>query len=162
MGSSAGAHLGSLLGTISGNESFLLEMQRQESIRSQICLVINYDGVTDLEYVGKNWNPSFIYIIVRSAFGNVTYDENPDLWREASPATYVTSDGPVFAFVHGISDIVVPIQVAESFDAKLQAAGVETHFIRIEGDHDILTNEVNNLQARYTLEPLMKRVFGLN
>jgi predicted esterase len=64
--------------------------------------------------------------------------------------------------VHGIYDIVVPIQVAESFDTKLQAAGIETHFIKIEGDHAILTNEVYNLQTRYNLEPFVKRIFGLN
>jgi hypothetical protein len=55
----------------------------------------------------------------------------------------------------------VPIPVAQSFDSKLQAAGVVTHFIQIEAYHDILDNEAINLQARYTLDPLLKQAFHL-
>jgi pectinesterase len=162
LGDSAGAQLASLVGTLSGNESFLADNSVNEKIRSQICLVIDYSGVTDLEFVGEHENPSFIYNIVTSSFGNVTYSQNPKLWIEASPATYIAADDPVFVFIHGTNDIIVPIQDAKSFDAKLRAAGVETHFIEIAADHNLLTNEAWNLQARYMLEPLLKRFFGLN
>lgn len=160
MGSSAGAHLVSLVGTLSGNESFLSNPSEFELIKSHVCLIISYDGVVDLEYVGENLNPSLIYNIVTGAF-KATYEMKPDLWRQASPATYVSSDDLSFVFVHGINDYVVPIAVAESFNTKLQNAGVETHFITIEGDHDILTSEEYNLQARYQLEPLLAKAFNL-
>lgn len=161
MGSSAGAHLASLIGTISGDESFISKYDGSVIIRNQILLVINYDGVTDLEYIGEYWNPSFIYKIVTSAFGNVSYTQNSTLWREASPASYITPDGPIFVFIHGSNDIIVPIPVAESFNSKLENAGIETYFIRIDGDHDILTNETWNLQARYSLDPLLRQIFCL-
>ena len=85
------------------------------------------------------------------------------LWHEASAATYISSDDPIYFIVHGTNDTVVPIAVSESFNAKLQAAGVETHFIKVAGgDHDILTSENENLVVRYSLEPLLKRVFNLD
>lgn len=163
MGSSAGAQLASLVGTLSGNESFLNNPALNGTIHSQICLVINYDGVVDLEFVGQNQteNLSLLNDIVSSQFGGVTYSENPQLWKEASPVTYISATDPLFVFVHGTGDRIVPIQVAQSFNTKLQAAGVQTRFIQIDGDHDILTNEAMNLQARYTLEPIMKTVLGL-
>lgn len=162
LGCSAGGQLVSLVGTLSGNESFLSEPNPQEIIKNHICLVINYAGVTDFEYVGEHLKSSTIYKIITSAFDNFTYEQNPNLWREASPATYVSGNAPIFVFVHGYYDEVVPIQIVESFNSKLQTAGVETHFIKIRGDHDIITNDEWNLQARYTIDPLLKRVFDLN
>jgi acetyl esterase/lipase len=163
LGYSAGAQLASLEGTLSGNESFIVSSSGDAKIKSQVRLVIDYSGATDLEYIGKYQTKSTIYNITTNALGNVSYKTNPDLWVEASPATYISSDDPIFCIIHGTSDMVVPIQVAESFVAKLQAAGVETHFIKIpNGDHQILTNYNENLIARYSLEPLLKEVFHLD
>jgi acetyl esterase/lipase len=162
-GSSAGAQFASFAGTLSGNESFLKGSSGNEEIRSNICLVVDYSGATDFDFIGKNEKTSFIYRILTSALGNVSYSMNPDLWIEASAATYISSDDPPFFIVHGTGDAVIPIEVAESFNAKLQAAGVETHFIKVaDGDHDILTSETENLVVRHSLEPLLKRVFNLN
>jgi acetyl esterase/lipase len=160
LGNSAGAQLASLAGTLEGTEPFLLGSSGNEKIRSQICLVVDYAGATDLEYVGRYANRSVIYFIVRNALGNVSYQENPDLWIEASPATYISGDDPVFCLVHGTNDTVIPISVAESFYNKFIAAGNEAHLIIVpDGDHDILTSETTNLIVRYTLEPIMVEVF---
>ncbi len=162
LGSSAGAHLASLVGTVSGDESFLSLQNLQAPIKSQVCLVINYDGVTDLEYIGQHYNQTLIYDIITSAFGNTSYAQNPELWRQASPVTYAAADDPAFVFVHGTNDTVVPIQDAESFNTKLQNAGVETHFIKINGGpHDVITSETWNLQARYHLDPILGKFFNL-
>lgn len=159
MGSSAGAQLASLLGTLSGKEPFLTN-----TTVDKVQLVINYASVADLEFVGENKteNNNLIYSIVSSLFGNITYEQNPNLWREASPATYISPDDATFVFIHGVYDRIVPIKIAESFNTKLQNAGVETFFVKIQGDHDILTNEAWDLQARYTVEPTLKSVFHLN
>lgn len=163
LGASAGGQLASLVGTLEGNEPFLTNTSLSGSIHSQVCLVMNYDGVEDLEYVGQNStkNLNLLINIVSSQFGGVTYPQNASLWREASPATYISADDPAFIFVHGVSDGIVPIPVAQSFNSKLQAAGVSTHFIEIEAYHDILDNEAINLQARYTLDPLLKQFFNI-
>jgi acetyl esterase/lipase len=161
LGSSAGAQLASLVGTVSGNESFLSIQNLTAPIKSQVCLVINYDGVVDLEYVGTQCRPSLIYDIIQSAFGNKHYYQYPELWREASPVTYIAADDPPFVFVHGYNDTVVPMADAESFSNKLQNASVQTYFIRVIGDHDVVTSEVSNLQARYQLDPILGKIFGL-
>lgn len=162
LGYSAGAQFASFAGTLSGNESFLADSSGNEKIRSQVCLVVDYSGATDLDFIGKNERRSIIYSIVKNSLGNVSYPANPDLWIEASPATYISSGDPIFCIIHGTNDTIVPIQVAASFYAKLHAAGVETHFIKvIDGGHNILNNEAENLVVRYSLEPLFKRVFNL-
>ena len=163
LGYSAGAQFASLAGTLSGNESFLLGSSGNETIRSHVSLVMDYSGATDFDYIGKYANETLIYHILTNALGNVTYSENPNLWHQASAATYISSDDPIFFIVHGTADFIVPISVAESFNTKLQAAGVETHFVRlVGGDHEILTNPEENQIVRYSLEPLLKRVFHLD
>jgi acetyl esterase/lipase len=163
LGSSAGAQLASLVGTLQGNEPFLTNTSLSGPIHSQVCLVMNYDGVEDLEYVGQNSteNLNLLINIVGNQFGGVTYNQSASLWREASPVTYMAAGDPAFVFVHGAEDRIVPIQVAQSFNSKLQTAGVTTHFIQIEAYHDILDNEAINLQARYTLDPLLKQAFKI-
>jgi acetyl esterase/lipase len=163
LGYSAGAQLASLEGTLSGNESFIASSSGDVKIRSQVRLVIDYSGATDLEYIGKYQSLSLINRITSNALGNVTYSSNSSLWATASPATYISGDDPIFCIIHGTNDTVVPIQVAESFAAKLDAAGVETHLIKVpDGDHQILTSYSENLVARYSLEPLLKEVFNLD
>jgi acetyl esterase/lipase len=118
------------------------------------------------------------YYIIGNFLGDISFDMNQSLWLQASPATYIAAnqslwveaspttylshDDPIFFIAHGTNDTVVPIDISESFASKLDAAGIETHFARIQGgDHDILTSDEENLQVRYSLEPLLKKVFNL-
>ncbi len=162
-GSSAGAQFASLGGTLSGQESFLRGASGNETIKKCVCLVVDYSGATDFDYIGKYENGTRIYRILTNALGDVNYTMNPDLWIQASAATYISHDDPIFFIAHGTNDTVVPIAVSESFNAKLQAAGVETHFVKVvDGDHDMLTSQTENLVVRYSLEPLLRRVFKLD
>ncbi len=162
-GNSAGAQFASLAGTLSGGETFLHGASGNETIKKQVCLVVDYSGATDFDYIGKYENGTMIYNILTTALGNVSYTTNPALWIQASAATYISTDDPIFFIAHGTNDSIVPITVSESFNAKLQATGVETHFVKVEGgDHDMLTSQVENLVPRQSLEPLMRRVFKLD
>lgn len=178
MGDSAGGHLASLAGVLSGNETFLGDNSGNPQISSRVCLVIDYYGPTDFQYIGEYGQSYRTYYIVGNFLGDTSFDMNQTLWLEASPATYITAnqtlwieaspttylthDDPIFFIAHGTNDTVVPVDISESFAAKLEAAGIETHFCRIQdGDHDILTSEEENLKVRYSLEPLLKKVFNL-
>lgn len=161
MGDSAGGHLASLAGLLSGNEPFLKGASGNPEVSSRVSLVVDYYGPTDLQLLGES-EESTAYWITAAFLGDVAYVMNQSLWIEASPSTYIGAGAPVFLIVHGTNDTVVPIAVSESFNRKLEATGVETHFVRLEGgDHFILTTEEENLQVRYVLEPLLKRIFNL-
>ena len=163
MGDSAGGQLAALAGVLQGNESFLAEAGGNPKVSSRVCLVVDYYGPTDLQFIGENLQMSSVYSITTNFLGNVTYGMNPNLWIQASPATYISSDDPFFFIVHGTNDTVVPIEVSDDFNAKLQAAGVETYFLPVEnGDHSILTNEKENLIVLNSLEPVLKRIFNLD
>jgi acetyl esterase/lipase len=157
MGDSAGGHLASLVGTLSGNEWFLAGNAGNLTISSRVCLVIDYYGPTDFQFIGE-LGPSFnSYGLVEKFLGGVTYEMNQSRWMEASPATYITADDPVFVVAHGTNDVIVPISISESFISKLEAAGVETHFVKVEGGAHGFSEE-ENLIVHYVLEPLLKQI----
>jgi acetyl esterase/lipase len=159
MGDSAGGHLASLVGTLSGNESFLAENAGNLTISSRVSLVIEYYGPTDFQVTGEcgpNCNP---YGLVEKFLGE-TYEMNQSRWLEASPATYITADDPIFIIAHGTNDTIVPITISESFISKLDAVGVENFFVKAEGGVHGFTDKENTI-VRYVLEPLLKQVFNL-
>jgi acetyl esterase/lipase len=54
--------------------------------------------------------------------------EAEDLYRQASPTHYVSSDDPPVFFYHGGNDTLVPIRDPQAMQAALKKANVETDF----------------------------------
>ena len=59
--------------------------------------------------------------------------ENPEIYRKASPVTYVTPDDPPFYFYHGEYDAVVPKRTS----CKLHDRLIECN---VTSQHDIALN----------------------
>ncbi len=52
---------------------------------------------------------------------------------EGSPVNHVTGNAPPFLIFHGDKDTLVPIAQSEELNAKLHAAGVESHLVVVHG-----------------------------
>lgn len=62
--------------------------------------------------------------------------EQPEAYRQASPATYVSSDDPPMFFFHGGADNLVPIRSPRRMVDALAAAGVKAEFFEVpNADH---------------------------
>ena len=59
--------------------------------------------------------------------------EKPDAYREASPASYVTSDDPPMFFFHGETDELVPIRSPQRMVDELKEAGVPVEMCEVAG-----------------------------
>ena len=71
-----------------------------------------------------------------ATFHNVTMlgktsTEAPDLYRIASPVTYVRSNSPPFLILHGTADTTVNLSQSEKFAEDLQRVGVEHELVII-------------------------------
>jgi len=62
-----------------------------------------------------------------------TFAEAPELYRLASPVTYVRSNSPPFLILHGTADTTVNVAQSELLARKLEAAGVEHKLVIIPG-----------------------------
>ncbi len=61
------------------------------------------------------------------------YADMPEVYREASPITYVSADDPPVLMIHGTEDRTVPYSQSVSLKQALEQAGVYAELITIEG-----------------------------
>jgi len=62
-----------------------------------------------------------------------TYAEDPDLYRRASPITYVRNESPPLLILHGTADTTVDVTQSERFAEALKKVGGEHELVIIPG-----------------------------
>lgn len=103
-GCSAGGQLATLLGVTNGYVSNETVIEEYQNHTSKVQAVINIDGVSDLttkesldgvlEAISKN------KVSASLKWFGVTYEENKDLWIEASPVYWVTKESAPICFIN--------------------------------------------------------------
>jgi acetyl esterase/lipase len=127
-GGSAGGHLAALLGVTAGVKALEGNGGNSE-FSSRVNVVVAFNGVFDLEAGGKSAGAQSP---IRKFLGG-TFAEKPEVYRSASPVTYVGRDSPPHLFLHGTADKTVSIQQSRSMQKRLQAAGVQAELHEAEG-----------------------------
>ncbi|HEY0070487.1 MAG TPA: alpha/beta hydrolase [Chloroflexia bacterium] len=126
-GSSAGGHLGALLGLTDPSAGFDNSGQYLDQ-SSRVQAVVDMFGPTDL----NAYDPDKYSKGVGQAVFGVTGDrpESRDLLRRASPVTYAgNSQGTPFLILHGDKDSLVPLSQSQALYNRLQAAGAEAELV---------------------------------
>jgi len=130
LGYSAGAHLACLLGTSDKNDG--LEGKGGNADQSsRVQAVVSFFGPTDL--ARKDWDKKVEEGAVIPFLGGTLADK-PDVYKKASPITYVTKDDPPFLFFHGTEDKIVPLAHSQVLAEKLQKAKVSAKVVEVEGE----------------------------
>jgi acetyl esterase/lipase len=122
VGGSAGAHLAMLAGYGWGGSAF---QSNSATSAHRIKAVVDIYGPADLttEYAR---NQRLV-----NAFIGHSYDENPELYREASPVSYLSSSCPPTLILHGTSDTLVPVSQSDTLKSRLDALGVPCEYYRV-------------------------------
>lgn len=100
LGCSSGATLASFLGTTGQNTKFRSH-EFKGTVSDKVHAIINIDGIvdfTDPAESGKDENPEKPSAGARW-FG-FTFKQNPEIWREASPLSYVNGQSPPSLFIN--------------------------------------------------------------
>jgi len=131
MGFSAGGHLVSLLALTEAKDGFDGKDNPKES--SQVQAVVNFFGPQDLPYYAKDESAE------RSVFVPLlggTLKEKPEVWKAASPVSYMPKVVPPMLFVHGTVDRLVPYEQSKNAVSRLKAAGHDATLSTVEkADH---------------------------
>ena len=138
-GGSLGGYVSSLLGTREGTDKVQ-------------CVNNNY-GPTDFtdpsEWQGSPLADEF----VAKFFGGVTYDENPQLYRDLSPITHVSSnDAGKWLFTRSTNDPLVPRTQMTKMIEALKALGLQTEFYEYKGTGSGHANKLGPLQGAKLLQ----------
>ncbi|MGM0451524.1 MAG: alpha/beta hydrolase fold domain-containing protein [Pseudomonadota bacterium] len=120
-GFSSGAHLVSMLGVVSGKESPLNEPWGGAELEPKAVVAGGLPADFDKFEGGRR---------LEQLLG-VTYEEDPQAHRKASPIHHVHAGAPPFFLFHGTWDGLVPIDHAEDFSDALTENGVEAQLYRL-------------------------------
>lgn len=125
IGGSAGAHLAAMLGVTSSSKRYDPPGGADCSVQAVVYLY----GVADI----ASWmtDPPKKLLGMRAAeimLGG-TPDEQPDLYRAASPICSVTADIPPMLLAHGTADELIPVAETIRFHRILQEAGATAELI---------------------------------
>lgn len=135
MGSSAGGHLSSLIGTSGDVKELEGSIGEFKTLSSRVQCVVNQCGPEDLTKAlmfSKDGQPVVEDEAVKGLLGG-TYEEKHAEAVAASPLTYVSPDDPPFLTIHGTEDKRVAYANAGAIHAALQKACVPSLVIPITG-----------------------------
>jgi acetyl esterase/lipase len=121
-GSSAGGHLVALLGT--ADASAKLEGAGYTNQSSRVQAVVDFFGPSDLLRLGE--------AAEHRERARIVFGEGDDIYKAASPITYVTKDDAPFLIIHGDGDKLVPLKQSEVLHEKLKAAGVSSELLVVQ------------------------------
>ncbi len=119
-GNSAGGNLAAML-AVTGPEDGLEPGAPMAGVSTRVRCAIDFYGALDL----PNYHDMKMFLQTRA--------ENPEVYRKASPVTYVKVDAAPMLLVHGTKDETVPHSQAATMAAALKKAGVE-HQLEIVPD----------------------------
>jgi acetyl esterase/lipase len=120
MGGSAGGHLAALVG-LTGDEKELEGTGGWETFSSKVSAVADLYGISDLpQLVQANKLRPSIEKLMRGKL-----DAKPELYRQASPLSWVKAGSPPFYLAHGDKDETVPYDQSVRLAEALRAAGSE-------------------------------------
>lgn len=120
IGGSAGGHLAAML-AVTGPDDGLDPAGPYGEFSCRVQCAVDLYGPTDLLARGDT-----------KMLGK-TRTEAPELYRAASPTTYVDKNDPPILILHGTADKTVDLKQSELFAAALKQAGAEHELVIIEG-----------------------------
>ena len=134
IGASAGGHLVAFLG-VSSNLPQFEGKGGFEGVSSQVQAVVDYCGPADMAggslgiqgAAGDKDAPACL------GLAGAPFKEKPEVWKEMSPLTHVSSNAPPFLIVHGDRDRTVPIVHSQHLAAALKRTGVHVEFLTVKG-----------------------------
>jgi len=100
LGTSAGGHLAAFVGATNGMKKFE-QLTDNQNFSSNVQAIVDIDGIldfTDPAESGKDTN--FAKPSVGKLWLGYAYKDNPSIWVEASPLTYVDEKTPPTAFIN--------------------------------------------------------------
>jgi acetyl esterase/lipase len=148
IGSSAGAHLGLMAAFLGNNTAFDGNCPHQHRVK--VAAVIDQYGPADLVSLATMFNG---YNAVTNWLG--PHKGDISYIKSISPINYVSKYCPPVLILHGTADPLVPYQQSVDLNNKLQAAGVKTRFITVQGGGHGGFTEAKNLEFNGMVESFL-------
>lgn len=144
-----------LIGGSAGGHLAMMTAYSNASLK--IKGVVNLYGPSDLTTSYAVETPSVIKLIGKS------YQEAPELYKEASPVNYINKNIPPTITFQGTLDELVPYEQSDKLDKKLREAGAISYYHKLKGwPHTMdIAVEVNKY-CRYYMDEFFEKYIPKN
>lgn len=150
LGGSAGGYLALMVG-LTSDVAELEGNGGNPDVSSRVQAVVNFYGPSDLTA------PVAQAADVVKRFLGKSYEEEPELYKQASPLTYIDPEDPPVLIHHGTVDTIVPVEQSDVLAGRLTAARVPVVYNRLEGwPHTMDLAEVVNVHCRFYLDHFLE------
>ena len=119
LGGSAGGNLASMLALTRPADGF--EPEAMPDVSSAVKCAVDLYGAVDL----REYHDMKMFLQTR--------EENPEIYRKASPTTYVHAGAPPMLLIHGDADTVVNVKQSETLAAALKSVGAPHELMILRG-----------------------------
>lgn len=130
IGNSAGGHLALMLGLASQNFNSGEQFETVKNVVS-ICGISNLCDTSSLDFQ--------LSLTFAQQFMDCPYDENPELWKSASPIQYAPQAEGRFLLIHGTADDVVPFEQSQELFDALQTSKASSKLVKLDGESHSFT-----------------------
>lgn len=140
-----GEKIGVMGGSLGG---YVASMAGTGEFKDKVDCVVNNFGPTD--FTDENWEYSpWKDEFIEKFFGGVTYEDDPELYKNLSPITHVSeNDALSWLFTRSTNDPLIPrSQMTRMIDA-LNSNGKETEFYEYDGKGGGHSNKLPLWKAR--------------
>ena len=117
-GASAGGHLAALAGLTCNDPEMQADLP--DGSDTSVDAVVGIYGRYDWEDRSTAERDQFVDFLERVVVKR-RQARHPEIFRKASPIARIHADAPPFLVVHGSGDMIIPVQQARDFVAKLRA-----------------------------------------
>jgi acetyl esterase/lipase len=121
-GGSAGGHLCALAALSPGDPGF---QPGFEEVDTSVQAAVSLYGIYDMRDWDGRGGPAHSLRFVEERVLKTSLASDPDLWRRASPISWVGSSAPPMMIVHGTNDSLVPVDGARRMAAALRRASTQ-------------------------------------
>jgi acetyl esterase/lipase len=153
MGFSAGGHLVSFLGML--DKASEQEKKDKIELSSKVQCVVNFFGPCDLCYYGDDETAQ--NAIFKPMLG-YRFKENSEVYKKASPLSYITKETAPFLILHGTEDRLVPIDQSRKLAEKLKDCGVSAKLMEFKGEDHGWFGENRKKSTHATLDFLAEHL----
>jgi len=145
MGHSAGGTLAASLGVVDDRAIFTGNCPDPLPEDFQAAGIITFTLIYDYPTAAQLSGPLENYVV--ELLGG-TYEELPETWAQASPASWVNGNEPPFLLIHGEIDQSIPPTQSQEFAEILKAAGDEVELLIIpSGSHMQIKDSSQSMEA---------------
>ncbi len=155
VGGSAGGHL-AMMAAYTGPEDGFDDSGGHAGISSHVSAVVDFYGPADL-----TTDFAVNAGAVKAFLDGVPYSVNPQLYRQASPVSYLDAGDPPTLIFHGTLDEIVPVNQSNLLAARLRELEIDHYYDRLEGwPHTMDAAVVVNNRTRAVMEWFLRQHLG--